>query len=258
MYYAMMVDIKNSHELSIEDRKNYQLKINDAITILNKKFINNLKYKMVFSSGDSIQGLFYHLIDAVIYYYLLIDFCYPIEVRCGIGGGELSLDLSNYDSNMQDGPAYHNALKAITQCKDEDVKMIINCLRKEDYFLNEMFYLSYLYETRLSDKQADLNNLINLLLPINTKIEEDYFKKYVLTNIKHYDKIKIEELDLLNNNIKDEHTFQKNIIPTNIARIASNILGTSRENIRQMIINGDLNQIRKLRLLIIQFIKEYC
>jgi len=254
----MMVDIKNSHQLSIEDRKNYQLKINDAITILNNKFASNLKYKMVFSSGDSIQGLFYNLLDAVIYYYLLIDLCYPIEVRCGIGGGELSLDLSNFDSNMQDGPAYHNALKAITKCKDEDVKMIIWLDKKEDYFLNEMFYLSYLYEIRLSDKQADLNNLINLLIPINTKLEEDYFQKYILTNIKHYDKIKVDELDLTNIHMKDELAFQKNILPTNVSKIASDILGTSRENIRQMIINGDLNQIRKLRLLIIQFIKEYC
>ncbi|HHU55956.1 MAG TPA: hypothetical protein GXZ48_04625 [Acholeplasmataceae bacterium] len=255
MYCAMMVDIKDSQKLKQDKRIKIQKKLIDVIALLNKTFVNQLKYKLVFNSGDSVQGLFYKPFDALKYYFSLKDLLYPYEVRLGLGVGSIVIDFENYDSNMQDGPAYHNALSALKLAKKENVDAIIETKTKLDYYVNELLYILFILENSQSNNQKDVNNLINLLLPVGYKIPFTDLQKYLLTNISQYDKIEISNLDEYDL-IDKKSKFSKNIYMPSLALKISKLLGTSRENIRQIIKNGKINEIRKLRELILKFLEE--
>ena len=263
---ALIIDIKNSRKMDNEKRQDYQVKIKQTLDFLNDLCSKAIKYKVVFSLGDSVQGMFYSVNDAIGYFDLLKNLVYPLEIRCGIGYGEIYVDMEEFDSNMQDGPAYHNARSALDLCKDANLNLVIVDYRC-DIFVNEIYKVIKIMENRGSNKRKDVYNLINMLYPytFNKLNKEKYFQKihtYILSNIHYYDKINVDNIgikELANLDMEVDQKIKSILpdvsIPPSLSLLIGNILGTTRENIRQMIEVGEMNQIRNLKVLCDKFIK---
>ena len=251
-FTALIVDITNSRKLAKDDRQAYQIKMREALDFLNGLFYKEIKYKVVFSLGDSVQGMFYTSSAAYRYFLYLETLVYPLSIRGGIGIGDISIDIEGFDSNMQDGPAYYHAREALDICHDRGLDLII-VGTKNDLYLNEIFKVI----TKLrngSKKRKDVANLVNLLYPygierINKKEYSSLISNYILSNIKNYDKINLQNGNFkieYDSKIDNETMLPAVSIPTSLSQSISQILGTSRENIRQMIESGEMNQIRNL------------
>lgn len=246
--------------MSSQDRLNFQVKIKNTIDLLNEVYTKSIKYKLVFSLGDSVQGMFYSINAALGFYDSLKTLLYPHAIYGGIGYGEIYIDLEAFDSNMQDGPAYHNARNAIDICKKKDLEIALVDFQN-DVYVNEIFKVISKMENRGSGKRKDVNNLVNSLFPYYQKTLDlnKYYQKitsYILSNIHNYDKINIDSLDISNLITLTKETDQKYVhvltdtpLPQSLANVIGILLGTTRENIRQMIEVGEMNQIRNLKLI---------
>lgn len=265
-YSALIIDIKNSKKMNEEVRNKYQLKLKKSIDILNKLLKDKLKYRVVFSLGDSVQGLFYDLNDAYGYFDLLKNLSYPLELSGGIGYGEVYVDLESFDSNTQDGPAYHNARLALDICKEENLEIVVVDYRN-DIYVNESLRVIKSLESKGSRKRKDIANLVNLLYPFYIKHinKEMYYQEittFILSNVSSYDKINIDifNIDKLLKLDMDTSNQIKNILPATVlpqslSLIIGEVVDTTRENIRQMIEVGEMNQIRNLKNVVYRILK---
>ena len=169
-YVALIADLKDSRELTEKARIECQEKLYTIINKLNLILNNSLFKKLVFSAGDSIQGLFYNLKDAIYCYYLIKNFLYPYEIRSGIGLGSIYNLTPNFenenDSNYMDGDAYHQADFALEISKAEDLSLIIKSDNlKNDVLLNQLFHSIAVLEKKQTKNQREINIMINILAP---------------------------------------------------------------------------------------------
>lgn len=267
IYTSLNIDMIQSRKLSADQRIAFQKTLKEQLDRLNAIYAPRLKYPVVFSAGDSMQGLFYHPQDAYLYFLILESLIFPIEIRCGIGMGELTVDLEQFDSNMQDGPAYYRSREAIDYAKEMDFKLVIQTLKEDDLYLNELFQTISLLENDLTKKRKQIALLIDFLLPIDDRLQENPLYRLllndVLSNHPFIQPIIQQKPDLKNPLIMDttEPTtfprfFDRHELKGMPAYIGT-ITGTSRQNIQQMIKQGKLTEIRHLKRLVRQFLEEY-
>ena len=107
VYAALIVDIKDSRKYPDRERIEIQDYWNKITQILNTIFKKNMRFKVDFSSGDQIQGLFYTPEAAYLYYRLFSMCTHPIQTHGGIGVGSWNIKLDDKNTNEQDGTAYH-------------------------------------------------------------------------------------------------------------------------------------------------------
>ena len=273
-YVALIADLKDSRELTEKARIECQEKLYTIINKLNLILNNSLFKKLVFSAGDSIQGLFYNLKDAIYCYYLIKNFLYPYEIRSGIGLGSiynLTPNLENEnDSNYMDGDAYHQADFALEISKAEDLSLIIKSDNlKNDVLLNQLFHSIAVLEKKQTKKQREINIMINILAPalFESFLQEDKYNEYrdlikllLQKNISSY-KITSESIDNINfldltnkgfgldNVFNEKRIFLKEPINPSVHLQISEILGITRESVRQTVESGLMNEIRRLEIL---------
>lgn len=273
-YVALIADLKDSRELTEKARIECQEKLYTIINKLNLILNNSLFKKLVFSAGDSIQGLFYNLKDAIYCYYLIKNFLYPYEIRSGIGLGSiynLTPNLENEnDSNYMDGDAYHQADFALEISKAEDLSLIIKSDNlKNDVLLNQLFHSITVLEKKQTKKQREINIMINILAPalFESFLQEDKYNEYrdlikllLQKNISSY-KITSESIDNINfldltnkgfgldNVFNEKRIFLKEPINPSVHLQISEILGITRESVRQTVESGLMNEIRRLEIL---------
>lgn len=273
-YVALIADLKDSRELTEKARIECQEKLYTIINKLNLILNNSLFKKLVFSAGDSIQGLFYNLKDAIYCYYLIKNFLYPYEIRSGIGLGSiynLTPNLENEnDSNYIDGDAYHQADFALEISKAEDLSLIIKSDNlKNDVLLNQLFHSIAVLEKKQTKKQREINIMINILAPalFESFLQEDKYNEYrdlikllLQKNISSY-KITSESIDNINfldltnkgfgldNVFNEKRIFLKEPINPSVHLQISEILGITRESVRQTVESGLMNEIRRLEIL---------
>jgi len=98
----------------------------------------------MFSAGDEMQGLFYSAQEAYRYFAFFSRLAYPVQLRCGIGLGELDVYSADWMTTELDGPAYHRAREAIARCHEgQEQSIIFNSASPGDRFVNG-FLGSYL------------------------------------------------------------------------------------------------------------------
>jgi hypothetical protein len=265
-YAAMIIDIKNSRQLDRKNRIQAQKDLKFYIDNLNEVYSSTLKYSVVFSSGDSVQGLFFHPKDALSYYHILKVLMNPILIRCGIGIGELTIDLEGMDSNSQDGPAYYRAQEAVEILKANQGNVLIHSNTSHDLFINGYLHTIEIIEQDLTSKRKLIAQFIHLFYPIQDSkilhpnyqqlchayIQHDSLENhFALTSVDEIIKLRpnLEESDL---QLKQNHYLLKPV-PT----FLSSLLGTTRQNNEQMIKKGKLNEIRHLHILCERFLNDY-
>ena len=89
-YAALMFDIVDSRRY--RERYDVQKILIGAVNHLNILYRDDIKKDVVSSAGDEFQGLFYNLQAAFLYIRKLQLLVYPINLRCGIGYGEIKYD----------------------------------------------------------------------------------------------------------------------------------------------------------------------
>lgn len=112
-YVALIGDMVQSRALPAAARAKAQRDFSRLVTLLNKRFGDDLASKFVVTIGDEFQGL---LINAAVIPDIvwLIDSTYGARsIRMGIGYGVLHTPLQKFALNI-DGPALHQARAAIT------------------------------------------------------------------------------------------------------------------------------------------------
>lgn len=121
MYCAIIGDLINSKKLPTEDRAAIQERLRTLLNGVNEKFSLFLVSPFLMTLGDEFQGVLTAAEPAL----EIIDFLgqnlmeLPIQIRYGIGIGELSTNVNREQALGDDGPAYHHARQGIEQLKKE-------------------------------------------------------------------------------------------------------------------------------------------
>lgn len=162
-YIAIIGDIYDSRLL--EDRKKVQKNLLNVLDSINKKYQKEIVSKFSISMGDSFQGL---LKISSPFMQIIFDIqleLFPVEMRFGIGIGEITTTIDSSNSQLNDGPAYHHARKAIEfieQSEQQYATRKTNIYlsdqreRKEMDLINAIFALNKAINSKWSNRQTEI------------------------------------------------------------------------------------------------------
>lgn len=175
-YIAIIGDIYDSR--LIRNREEVQKRLLRILDSINKRYKKELASEFSISMGDSFQGLLE--INAPfmeIIFDIELEF-FPVQLRFGIGIGEITTSIDPMNSQLNDGPAYHHAREAIERIEQ-----------------GEQQYATRKTNILLSDQNDDASDkLINAILALNTAIkskwsdrQKEIIKTYLNSNENQYD-----------------------------------------------------------------------
>lgn len=283
-YIALIVDIEKSKGYQTTDRIEMQSFMNKCIGNLNSLFQEQMKFDVVFSAGDEIQGLFSDVTSAVLYFRLLELMMKPIKIRAGIGVGEWTVKLEEGVSTQQDGPTYHRARKAIEEVKIMKLHNIRICSDTEEDFSQEILVNHLLNASLpLKNQQIYMQNIVQvifeLLYPMigDTAILYDYsvIKELICNKLEYRLGAKNgENYWERNKNLKKDRIGEggiaqikpiyingdlvevEEIMEKNVAVSISEILRCTRQNVDNIMRRGYVNKIRELDYVALQMTKK--
>lgn len=119
-YIAIIGDIKKSKQL--DDRRKIQIQLQSILNDINIKYAKDIESKFMITLGDEFQGLLgcgENIMNIISEIEAKI---YPVEIRYGIGIGELTTDINPDLPLGADGPAYYNARDAVEYLKNNEKK----------------------------------------------------------------------------------------------------------------------------------------
>lgn len=278
-YAAIILDVKDSRNMSEDVRAECQKKLLKINEFINNIFSSSLEEKVVFTGGDSVQGLFDNVKNAVGCYYLVKFLLYPYELRCGIGYGTINEYIKNIketdkhlDSNFVDGNSYHLATQAINTAKEKDYNILIfTDAQKNDIITNQVLHTSRTLEMMQTPYQKDIFCIFNLLFPVTYGDKQinsfyyDFIFKSLKNNLKKYkiiqEKFYYDDLYLRisqhlaknrtddENDLSEQRVFSDTLLPAALNEYVAQMLGVTRQNIEQKVEKGNFNEIRKLDIL---------
>ncbi|MCL2295946.1 MAG: SatD family protein, partial [Methanomassiliicoccaceae archaeon] len=194
-------------------------------------------------------------------YFFIRSAFFPYEMRCGIGAGSL-IDMPYRSSNMMDGTSYHNARNILTFSKDNGYDMLFGSGCKEDDFVNRYLAAAQALMSKQSRKQRIVDNLISLTDPlitddVDTKEYNKGIRRFIESCAEIYrdsdrttgdysftaaaPSVNLSELAYRSNIF-----FNMKTVGRNNQTMIGRMLNVSSENIRQMMIKGDVEMIRSL------------
>lgn len=161
-FIAIIGDIRNSREL--ESRKEIQDKLNKTLKEINIKYEEDIESKFVITLGDEFQGL---LSKGKRLLHVIQDIrmqLYPVEVRFGIGIGEITTDINTEMALGADGPGYYRARDAIEIIKANEKKnrtvaadiRLENDNDKQKILINTIFELVKVIEQDWTERQREI------------------------------------------------------------------------------------------------------
>lgn len=110
-YVAIIGDIVDSKKLS--NRNSVQQKLKQVLEDINNKFSEDIASKFTITLGDEFQGLLKNRENIMRIVCEIEMAMTPIQIRFGIGIGDISTDINSNNSLEIDGPAYHRARRMI-------------------------------------------------------------------------------------------------------------------------------------------------
>lgn len=270
-YSALIIDIKNSRKYEGKDRGSIQNYIKASISALNNIFRSALKFEIIFSAGDEVQGLFTNPSAAFLYYRLLDLLIAPVETRAGIGIGDWDVKIDGGTSSEQDGSAYHNARLAINSADDKDgYDFLINSGNENDIFVNAFFNTSSLLMNQQTEKQNQLMLLIELMYPIvktdsmdinflsslsDLLFQKSTFEffakwKWPITSNKTSLIKEIDSYCVSNNSFHYAGKIK------GLSLQLANMTGATRQNIEKILKAGNVNQIRDIHIVTLRMMDK--
>ncbi|MCE5305687.1 SatD family protein [bacterium] len=123
MYYAIIGDIINSKK--IEDRYAAQVQLNSALKNINHLFKEDIASDFIITLGDEFQGVLHNAMNVMEITDRIKFQMDPIQLRFGIGIGDISTPINRRASLGSDGPAYWYAREAINLINGRKNRIII-------------------------------------------------------------------------------------------------------------------------------------
>jgi len=281
---TFVADITNSRSGDSSRWADLTSLLEDTRSNLNLIFLNSMEKEVVFSGGDSIQGVFKKPIYAFMYGRLLQKIFYPERVKIGIGIGEVFSYFENKNSNYSTGNAFIRAQQALNRAKSNDIDMQINSNGQDVEIVNIMLEMITSIRSGQTEYQRELDLMTEILFPlIALRMALPSFnlidivkrKNELLTfkidssNITNETKIDtfIKNLeDDLSNYIKPIHISQTQssslmqfIEHANVYGIQSDIAlltHSTKQNISKMFNKARIEQLRKYDLTIIKLLED--
>lgn len=163
-YIAIIGDIKDSRKL--KQRKASQLRFNEVLGWLNQTYQEDLAAKFTISMGDSFQGLLKdknHLISMLFELELNLA---PMELRMGIGLGDVETEINSDNSLLNDGSCYHRAramIELIEKSEKQYAQSSSNILLAAgsqvphyEKLINTIFALETALKTKWTERQKEI------------------------------------------------------------------------------------------------------
>lgn len=175
-YIAIIGDIINSRQAS--NRSNIQERLKHTLKIINHSYSTEFASPFTITTGDEFQAL----CKPNPYIFLMIDqiqlnFRDEIDIRFGIGIGEILTAIDSKQSIGADGPAYWEARKAIDFIHDNNdygtSKLAFSSEYKQiDRVINPLLTSSDFIKSSWNTSQTDLFEIL-----ITNKIYQEEFKQ---------------------------------------------------------------------------------
>lgn len=117
-YIAIIGDIKESRKL--KDRKGIQNKLSEVLNEINKKYEKDIASRFMITLGDEFQGLLRGGTNVMNIIFDIERKMYPVELRFGVGAGEITTGINAEMAIGADGPGYYKARDAINYLKENE------------------------------------------------------------------------------------------------------------------------------------------
>lgn len=163
-YVAIIGDIVDSKK--IINREVTQKKFKNILAEINLKYSNDIASKFTITLGDEFQGLLKNRKNIMNIIYEIEMAMEPLELRFGIGIGDISTELNFSNSFEIDGPAYHRARKTIKEVESKESQYtephsnIMICSEDEnieiDELLNSILSVCTALKSKWTDRQKEI------------------------------------------------------------------------------------------------------
>lgn len=163
-YVAIIGDIIDSKK--IRDRKAIQQKFKSVLADINIKYSEDIASKFTITLGDEFQGLLKDKGNIMKIICEIEMAMTPIELRFGIGIGDISTDINFDNSSEIDGPAYYRARKMIKEIENrksqytERQSNIMICSEENnieiDELLNSILSVCTALKSKWTDRQKEI------------------------------------------------------------------------------------------------------
>ncbi|MGI6607319.1 MAG: SatD family protein [Peptococcia bacterium] len=163
-YVAIIGDIVKSKKL--DERNDVQKKLQQILEDINTKYYDKIASKFMITLGDEFQGLLKYGDCVINIINELETRLFPVEIRFGIGVGEIYTDINPNLPLGADGPAYYNARKMIEDLKKMSTKTKTGKPNiriasqgdnaHTDLLLNAIFLLSSTIKHKWSKRQREM------------------------------------------------------------------------------------------------------
>lgn len=152
-FAVLTADIIGSRKL--KDRGFSREQIEQAISELNIARKTFIASKFCLLRGDEIQGVVFPPQKAIMMVRYLRFYIRPVQVRVGIGIGDITTEIDRNNPWNMDGSSFHRARKALEEIKiSRQPATFINSLEENfDYNLNVILALMDVISNRWTDGQ---------------------------------------------------------------------------------------------------------
>lgn len=153
VYYAIIGDIKESKKL--ENRGEIQKKLKNVLTNINDIYCENIVANFLITLGDEFQGLLKDAVNILDIVKYIQREMYPVELRFGVGIGEIYTEIDSQAAIGADGPAFYAARNAIVQIHEQEKK-----IKKQSSDIQIQLYEKNYFEVK------QINTMLSLLKTI--------------------------------------------------------------------------------------------
>lgn len=163
-FTVVIGDIRDSRML--QSRKAVQDKLKNILGEINRKYDRLIASKFLITLGDEFQGVLSDTENVLKIIEEIRMSLYPVELRFGIGIGEITTDINTEMSLGADGPGYYKAREAIEIMKENEKKnkTVVSDIRletqknsdKQVILINTIFELVKAIERRWTERQREI------------------------------------------------------------------------------------------------------
>lgn len=163
-YTVIIGDIIDSKKIT--DRQKVQAKFKDILKEINENYTDAIASQFTITLGDEFQGLLKNRKNIIDIIFEIEMAMFPIEMRFGVGIGEVSTAINFESSSEIDGPAYHRAramIKELERSEAQHLRRAGNILitsQKEntaiDQLLNSILSVCTALKSKWTVKQREI------------------------------------------------------------------------------------------------------
>lgn len=161
MYFAIIGDIVNSKKLT--NRWIIQKELKEVLDLVNTDYKEYLVSMFSITLGDEFQGLFKNADKLLQVMDIIRCKMHPVELRFGIGIGNMNTKIIHDTSMGSDGPAYWAAREAINYIHDNN-----------DYGYSQMYISFYQNDRSENNYHNQLIEILNSTLCLCDRIKNSW------------------------------------------------------------------------------------